>query len=449
MKTLFVFRRDLRLEDNTAFNEALRSGSSVTPVFFLDEQLMDRWQGATRRLAFMAQSLAQLARELDARGGALVVRKGDPGELLSRMLDQGDFSRVYVNRDYTPFARRRDGELEKVCMSKGVAFHAVDDYVLNAPGSVLKADGEPYTVFTPYFRRAQQFQIAEPQRLANGELCGRYEGRIEDHDLLASRLDTDVVSFEPGLVGAKRALERIANLGSYGEDRDVPAMALTSQMSAHLRFGTCSPRRMAAVVSETLGPDHPLLRQLYWRDFYMQIAWYFPHVFGHAFRQQYDAIPWQEDEGEFRKWCEGKTGFPIVDAGMRELAATGYMHNRVRMIVASFLTKNLHISWKKGESFFAEHLVDYDPSVNNGNWQWGASTGCDAQPYFRVFNPWRQQQKFDKDCVYIKRWVPELSDIPAPLIHKLEKEGDFYLPKMVDLRSSAEQIKLAFKEAAG
>lgn len=448
MATLFIFRRDLRLEDNTALNEALRSGKPVTAAFLLDEHLMDRWQGSSRRLAFMAKSLVQLSRALEALGGVLVVRKGKPGETLGKLIDDGKFSSVYVNRDYTPAARRRDRELEDVCIARQVSFHAVDDYVLNAPGVVLKDDGKPYTVFTPFFRRAHQLQIAEPQSLVQGEFGDPCAGRIEDHPELMIHLDTDVVSFEPGIKGAAAALEKVSRLGGYAEERDVPAMELTSQMSAHLRFGTCSPRQMAHAVSEKLSHDHPLIRQLYWRDFYTQIAWYFPHVFGHAFRQQYDAIPWQEDDEDFRKWCEGKTGFPIVDAGMRELVSTGYMHNRVRMVVASFLTKNLHISWKKGEAFFAEHLVDYDPSVNNGNWQWGASTGCDAQPYFRVFNPWRQQLKFDKDCVYIKRWIPELADIPAPLIHKLEKEGDFYLPKMVDLKSSAEQIKLAFKEAA-
>lgn len=447
MNVLFIFRRDLRLEDNTALNEALRSGHDVTAAFLVDPELMSRWQSAGKRLAFLAQSLRELAGALAALGGSLVFRTGEPAATLREMLDEGDFSGVYINRDYTPFARRRDSAMEQVCKENGIPFHAYDDHLLNPPGQVLKDDGSPYTVFTPYFRRAQGFQVAEPQDLVAGRFSKTETGELE-HTPLAVYLGTEVVSFEPGVSGANRALEKFSRLMGYETDRDVPAMEMTSRMSAHLRFGTCSPRQMAAIVSGELGADHPLIRQLHWRDFYTQIAWYFPHVFGHAFRLQYDAIHWQEDAKDFRKWCEGRTGFPIVDAGMRELAETGYMHNRVRMVVASFLTKNLHISWQQGESYFAEHLVDYEPSVNNGNWQWGASTGCDAQPYFRVFNPWRQQQKFDKDCVYIKRWIPELADYPPAAIHKLEKEGDFYLPRIVELKSSSEQIKAAFKEAA-
>ena len=202
---------------------------------------------------------------------------------------------------------------------------------------------------------------------------------------------------------------------------------------------------MHAAVLASLGVDHPLIRQLYWRDFYVQIASHYPHVFGHAFRRHYDAIQWRDSPRDFDKWCQGQTGFPIVDAGMRELLATGYMHNRVRMIVASFLTKNLHIDWRLGEAWFARQLIDYDPAINNGNWQWGASTGCDAQPYFRIFNPWRQQQKFDADGVYIKQWVPELAPYPVKVLHRAEQLEPFYLPQMVDLRESASEIKARFK----
>ncbi len=449
MNVLFIFRRDLRLEDNTALNEALRSGHQVTAAFLVDPELLGRWRQSEKRLAFMAQSLRELSEQIGAHGGNLVFRSGTPARALAGLLDESEYSAVYVNRDYTPFARRRDAELEKLCEDKGVRFHAFDDHLLNPPGLVLKDDGKPYTVFTPYFRRAQRFQLAQPQALVEGTFSAIEGEELVDIPGLSEHLQTDVVSFKPGTSGARQALERCSSLAGYDTERDVPAMEMTSQMSAHLRFGTCSARQMAATVATQLGPDHPLIRQLYWRDFYTQIAWYFPRVFGHAFRLQYDAIHWQEDAEDFRHWCEGKTGFPIVDAGMRELVATGYMHNRVRMIVASFLTKNLHISWQQGEAFFARHLVDYDPAVNNGNWQWGASTGCDAQPYFRVFNPWRQQKNFDNDCVYIKRWVPELSEYPPAAIHKLEKEGDFYLPQIADLRSSSEQIKAAFKEAAG
>lgn len=405
---------------------------------------------ATRRLDFLYGCLESLDGQLEQHDGGLRVEVGEPASVLGAMLDQMDIGAVYVNREYTPFGRRRDLALSKVCEQRGVKFIALDDAVLNAPGAVLKADGLPYTVFTPYFRRASQHPILPVAALAPGAFVAPSGPQLADQVLLKPTLKPmqNQRRLTPGVEGANVGLSRIVRLHDYDTLRDVPASAQTSQMSVHMRFGTCSPRQFAAAVSQGLAPDHPLNRQLYWRDFYTQICWYFPHVFGHAFRRQYDAIRWVSDPQAFAQWQAGETGFPIVDAGMRELAQTGLMHNRVRMIVASFLTKNLHIDWRQGEAHFANHLIDYDPAVNNGNWQWGASTGCDAQPYFRVFNPWRQQKRFDKDCLYIKQWVPELAPYPASAIHKLETQGDFYRPKIADLRSSSEHIKAEFKSVS-
>lgn len=448
-RSLFVFRRDLRLEDNTALNAALNTGTEVVPVFVIDQQLIKRWSGAEKRLAFLFQSLHRLETAIRKKGGQLLIAEGDPAELIPQLATANDVKDVYFNREYTPFGRRRDQHMTEACEQAKIRCHVFDDLLLNPPAAVLKNDGNPYVVYTPYFRKASQLQVAAPASLAAGKFAKPgSKSALEDLDSVGIWLNTSLGEFEPGENGARLGLDRLSSLADYGEQRDIPATGQTSRLSPHMRFGTCSPRQFHLAVYQAHGHDHPLIRQLYWRDFYHQIAWYYPHVFGHAFRAEYDTILWQEDEAAFEKWKRGETGFPIVDAGMRELLATGYMHNRVRMVVASFLTKNLHIDWRRGEAHFAEHLIDYEPAVNNGNWQWGASTGCDAQPYFRVFNPWRQQQRFDKDCAYIKTWVPELVDYPAQAIHKLEKTGDFYRPQIADLKKSAEAIKLAFKEAA-
>lgn len=442
--SLFLFRRDLRLADNTALNEALRAGRPVLAVFIVDPYLMKRWQHSARRMAFLFQSLQQLRIAVKERGGTLVLAAGQMETVLPALIDRFEIDRVFVNRGYSPYGLRQDRKLEKLAREMNVGFVAPDDSLLNPPPFVLKGDGTPYTIFTPYFRKAATFPVAPPMPPEKGEFL-----HAADLESWPSSLDDyllmQVPRFEPGEAGAWKALASISSLTKYDVQRDVPASEHTSHLSAHLRFGTCSARQVHAAVREGLDDQHPLIRQLYWRDFYHQIGWHFPHVFGHAFRRHYDAIPWRADADALCRWKEGKTGFPIVDAGMRELASTGYMHNRVRMVTASFLTKNLHLDWRLGEEHFAEQLIDYDPAVNNGNWQWSASTGCDAQPYFRIFNPWRQQLKFDKDCVYIKQWVPELEPFPAKAIHKLEKEGDFYIPKMVDLRKSGDMIKEQFK----
>lgn len=443
-RSLFLFRRDLRLSDNTALNEALRLGNPVLAVFVVDPSLMKRWQDSDRRLAFLFQTLKQLQVAVSELGGTLLVASGKPEKVLPALIDRFEVDKIFVNRGYSPFGRSQDQILENLTREMNIGFVALDDAHLNPPPSVLKGDGTPYTIFTPYFRKAATFAVMPPVTLEKGEILYAEESDSWPAEL-NKYLEIHVPRFEPGETGALKALASMSSLTKYDVQRDIPASEHTSYLSAHLRFGTCSARQVHAAVRESLDDEHPIIRQLYWRDFYHQIGWYFPHVFGHAFRRHYDAIPWRTDADALHRWKEGKTGFPIVDAGMRELASTGYMHNRVRMVTASFLTKNLHLDWRLGEAHFAEQLIDYDPAVNNGNWQWSASTGCDAQPYFRIFNPWRQQQRFDKDCVYIKQWVPELEPFPAKVIHKLEKEGEFYLPKMVDLRRSGDLIKEQFK----
>jgi deoxyribodipyrimidine photo-lyase len=444
-RALVIFRRDLRISDNTALLEAAREAEEVIPAFILDPLLLDRWQEATWRMAFLFQSLDALQRSITERSGTLIIQRGDYTQTVERLIERERIDGVYVNREYTPFGVRRDDAVSDACKRHGIPFRQFADALLNEPDAVTKGNGTPYSVFTPYYNLAKTHFVPSPDI----DTPIRFGSTSTESERLPEELlGMTIPDLIAGTAGAGNVLDRISELYDYGDARDIPATERTSRLSAHLRFGTCSIREAWHAIANTLGEDSPLLRQLYWRDFYTQIAFNFPHVYRHAFRRQYDNVPWEDDKDRLALWQQGRTGFPIVDAGMRELATTGYMHNRVRMIVASFLTKNLHIDWREGEKHFARYLIDYDPAVNNGNWQWGASTGCDAQPYFRIFNPWRQQEKFDKDCTYIKKWVPELAPFPAKAIHKLEKEGDFYLPQITDLRSSAEESKLRFKLAS-
>ncbi len=339
--------------------------------------------------------------------------------MVTELVALNTFDAVFINKDYTPFSRRRDDAIRKTLQKRGVVFNEYDDALLCPPGSVLKKEGGPYTVFTPFYKKALQLGVPLPQ----STVCGHFmTADIKSSFLLKPGQLKEYSSKNSVINGGRGAGESIlkvlAPYKDYASARDIPALDATTKLSAHHKFGTVSVRESFWAVHKALGGDHPLLRQLYWRDFFSHIAYYFPHVFGHSFYDEYDHIPWTNDERSFKAWCEGRTGFPIVDAGMRELNATGFMHNRVRMITASFLVKDLHIDWRLGEKYFAQHLVDHDPAVNNGNWQWVASTGCDHQPYFRIFNPTLQQKRFDPDGEYIRRWVPEIktSQYPPPLI---------------------------------
>jgi len=442
-RSLFIFRRDLRLRDNTGLLAAMNNSASVIPLFIIDPTLLNRYDAVYRK-TFLAQSLYDLDQEVRKHGGSLAVQEGNPPQLLAQLFQQADIDAVFVNRDYTPVSRARDRKLKAVCESAGVVFEQYGDQLLNEPEQVTKSDGSPYLVFTPYYRKAREYLIHPPDQCERWHFETTVDSDLRDSSL-ASYLERSL-SFQAGRTGAVKALSGLADLAHYDETRDLPGTDGTSRLSGHLRFGTCSIREVFHTLQQSLPEPETLQRQLYWRDFYHHIGHHFPHVYRRAFRPKYDDLQWDENPEALESWCQGKTGFPIVDAGMRELAATGFMHNRVRMITASFLTKNLHIDWRQGESHFARLLIDFDPALNNGNWQWSASTGCDAQPYFRVFNPWRQQRRFDKDCSYIKQWIPELADRSAKEIHALEKTGNFYLPQITDLRRSAEESKHRFKK---
>jgi deoxyribodipyrimidine photo-lyase len=418
-KTLFIFRRDLRLEDNSGLIYALSHSDEVIPCFIFNPlQLENNPYRSDHCIQFMLESLQDLNEQLKGKGSQLYLFYGQPHEMIEKCIKTLGVDCVVFNRDYTPFSKKRDDHLKP--FTKKITVVICEDCLLHAPETTLKENGQPYSIFSPYYKNASSIKVRHPEANIHTNYF---------HDDIAFAQSTSIykkILPHPSKQlkikgGRKKALEILKTLGDfryYDENRDFPELDATTHLSAHLKFTTVSPREVYYAVIDKFNKHHGLIRALYWRDFFHSIALFSPHVFQGAFHKKFNSLSWSQDTTHFLKWCEGKTGFPIIDAGMRELNQTGFMHNRVRMIVASFLTKDLHISWQWGEKYFAQKLIDYDPSVNNGNWQWAASTGCDAQPYFRIFNPWNQQKKFDLHCTYIKKWIPELVDVQPQTIHQ-------------------------------
>lgn len=446
--SLHIFRRDLRLFDNTALNAALQSSKNVIPCFIFDKrQIENNIYKSQNSIQFMVESLRELENTIKSKNGKLFFFYGIAEEIVEKLLKQLPIRAVFLNRDYTPFSCIRDKKIENICNQFSVDFHAYADALLHEPEEILKKNQEPYTIFSHYFRAASSFIVSKPQ---NQNHDNYYKEDISFAD--KNILNTIVKNVNPSLLvkgGRNEALtllKKLKNLQNYEEIRNFPALFGTTKLSAHNKFGTLSIRELYAEIIKLFGVNHTLIKELYWRDFFTHIAFHYPHVFGKAFHSKYDNINWSQNEKYFNAWCHGHTGFPIIDAGMRELNKTGYMHNRVRMLVASFLTKDLHIDWRWGEKYFAKKLVDYDPAVNNGNWQWAASTGCDAQPYFRIFNPWLQQKKFDSNAEYIKQWVPELNNVSPAIIHSLNtSQLKDYVTPIVDHSIESAKAKIMYK----
>lgn len=448
-KSLFIFRRDLRCDDNTALIRALSDSRSVIACFIFDPRQIDPHPYQSQRaLSFMLESLADLQEEIARRGGRLYFFKGEARAVADDLIAEEHIQAVYVNEDYTPFSTSRDLAIKRVCQQRHVDFHSFPDALLNPPRSIVKNSGGVYTIFTPYFQKAVQFDV--------GAVVKNKHINLSSKTLSVKTIPLPLPKKDEGRTikgGRKNALFILKNLRSfkdYLDVRDVPAQDATSHLSAHHKFGTCSIRETYEAAKTALGKNHAFIRQLYWRDFFTYVAYHYPHVFGSSFYPEYDSLKWSDNRKDFERWCNGLTGFPIVDAGMRELNETGFMHNRLRMITAFFLVKDLHIPWQWGERYFAQKLVDYDPCVNNGSWQWAASTGCDHQPYFRIFNPWLQQVKFDPDCLYIKNWVSELKTVEDSDIHRWnERHSNLsieYPAPMVDHAVESQKSKTMFKE---
>jgi deoxyribodipyrimidine photo-lyase len=452
MHSLFIFRRDLRIEDNTALNQALKHSEKVTCVFiFLPEQKNHSYFSEAG-FQFMSHSLAELEEAFKSHKARLNFCVGSVTDVLNQTLKDLDFKALYLNKDYTPFAQQRDQKIEQWCTENKINFNALDDATLNAPEETTKEDGTPYKVFTPYYRNALQIKVKEP-------FTEKLE-KLSDQALKNSKPLEDIVySIQPGKNdklhlkgGRKEALNIYQHLNkNYDDQRDYPIADGTTHLSAHHKFGTVSMRGSYYQLGQFYGFAHTVISELYWHDFFTHVGYFYPHVFKKSFTPKFENLTWENDAEKFKAWCEGRTGFPIVDAGMRELNTTGYMHNRVRMITASFLIKNLAIDWHWGEKYFAQKLTDYDPAINNGNWQWAASTGVDAQPFFRIFNPWRQQERFDNEAEYIKKWIPELSEISAKEINKWEEAGPNLLTQypqaIVEHKTTSEKTKLKYKTA--
>jgi deoxyribodipyrimidine photo-lyase len=393
--SVFWFRRDLRLDDNVGLYHALKSGHPVLPLFIFDEEILGQLPRDDARVTFIYERLSELNDSLQLHGAGLLVCQGKPVEVWKKLVQEFDMASVFTNRDYEPYAIERDRQVGSILNEKNIRFETFKDQVIFEMGEVAKDDGKPYTVFTPYKNKWLSRVTTESLRSVRSEDGLQYliKRSWEFPSLKSIGFTKSSIAVKPFNLDA---------LDHYEEKRNFPSVDGGSYLSPHLRFGTVSVRRMAMLASQK---NSTFLNELIWREFFMQILWHFPHVIHQSFRPQYDRIQWLNNEGHFKKWCEGRTGYPMVDAGMRELNQTGYMHNRVRMVVASFLTKHLLIDWRWGEAYFAEKLLDYELSSNNGNWQWAAGTGCDAAPYFRVFNPTEQLKKFDPKMVYAKKWL--------------------------------------------
>jgi deoxyribodipyrimidine photo-lyase len=414
--SVFWFRRDLRLFDNAGLYHALKSGSPVLPLFIFDTHILDELKPNDARVQFIWQELRQMKKQLEQIGSSLLIKKGTPLEVYQNLIDEYAITTVYTNRDYEPYAQARDKEVFDFLHSHDVSFKGYKDQVIFDKKEVVKEDGKPYTVYTPYSRVYK--------KKLNDFYLKSYPTEKYHSNFLQTQPFADVSLEDIGFkqVNISYPTKDINGdlIENYKDTRDIPSIKGTSRMSLHLRFGTVSIRQLAQKSAPGKYFD-----ELIWRDFYQMILYHFPQTVTEAFKPQYDNIKWRNDENDFEKWCEGKTGYPMVDAGMRELNATGYMHNRVRMVVASFLTKHLLIDWRWGEAYFAEKLLDYDQASNVGGWQWAAGSGVDAAPYFRVFNPTLQLQKFDKELKYVKQWVPEYgtSQYPNPIVdHKEARE---------------------------
>jgi deoxyribodipyrimidine photo-lyase len=423
---LWWVRRDLRLSDNQALAAALAAAEQVVPVFVLDPALLASSYTGDKRLAFLFAGLRSLDDGLRQRGSQLIVRHGEPGAQLARLFSETNAGAIFAERDGTPYARRRD---ERV--NAQLPLHVTGGLTVHHPSAVVKDDGSPYTVFTPFSKRWLALPLPAPADLLPAPRRVTTPAGLDSLPIPAEPILPAGVPFPAGKAEAQRRLAAFTGGGDaaitrYRDDRNRPDLEGTSRLSPYLRFGMISARqavaasrtaRLAAAGADAGAGADTWLSELIWREFYTAILYHFPHVRRGSLQRHYDRVPWANDESDFAAWCAGRTGYPIVDAAMRQLVQTGWMHNRARMIVASFLVKDLLIDWRWGERFFMQHLLDGDPANNNGGWQWTAGVGADAAPYFRIFNPVVQGQKFDPNGDYVRRWLPELSRVPAKFIH--------------------------------
>jgi len=426
---IFWFRRDLRLDDNAGLFHALNSTEEVLPVFIFDESILAELPKEDARVTFIHELLSKIQEQLALQGKSLAVFHGKPVAIFKQLISEHSISTVYTNHDYEPYARKRDKEINQLLKEHGIDFKTSKDQVIFEKSEVVKDDGLPYVVYTPYSKKwKEKFKTISLPNYPSENLLDKIA--LHSYPFLSLTdigFETSSIKITPFDVSDKL-------VDQYESTRNFPAMSGTSMIGAYLRFGAVSIRKMVA--KAIASKNETFWNELIWREFFMQILWHFPHTIHKSFKEKYDAIQWNNNEADFKNWYEGKTGYPMVDAGMRELNATGHMHNRVRMVVASFLCKHLLIDWRWGETYFAQKLFDYEQASNVGNWQWAAGSGVDAAPYFRIFNPAEQIKKFDKDLKYIKKWVPEV-------------ETSAYSLPIVDHKEARERCLRVYKEAVG
>lgn len=417
---IFWFRRDLRLDDNVGFYEALRGEHSVLPIFIFDSEILEKLPKNDARVNFIHETLQNMRQTLqDQHGSSIALYHGKPKDIFENLLQDYKINTVFTNHDYEPYAKTRDEEIKALLNKNEVGFKTFKDHVIFEKDEVVKNDGKPYMVYTPYMRKwKEKFKTIDLEIFYTNSFLNN----LVEHSRLPNLSLSDI--------GFRTSNQEIPPfdvtptlIQQYEDTRNFPAKDATSKLGPHLRFGTASIRK---TIKKAIAEDNEIFwQELIWREFFIQILWHFPHTPDNAFKPKYDRIEWRNNEDEFKKWCEGQTGYPLVDAGMRQLNETGFMHNRVRMLVGSFLCKHLLIDWRWGEAFFAEKLHDYEMASNVGNWQWVAGSGVDASPYFRIFNPTTQIQKFDKNLEYIKKWVPDFQELsyPQPIVeHKMARE---------------------------
>jgi deoxyribodipyrimidine photo-lyase len=426
---IFWFRRDLRLDDNVGFYKALHGKFPVLPLFIFDSEILNELPKDDARVTFIFETLQKMRNELQEHGSSIAIYHSKPQEVLKKVISEFEVQNVITNHDYEPYAKKRDEAIEKLLAEKEIGFYTFKDQVIFEKSEIVKDDGDPYIVYTPYMKKwKEKFRKDYTEKIyyTNDFLKNLYQNsRLPN-------LSLSDIGFEKSKFEIPEYDVTPTTIQEYEKRRNFPAEDATSHLGPQLRFGTVSIRKM--IKKATSEKNEVFWQELIWREFFMQILWHFPETVENAFKKKYDRIEWRNNEEEFQKWKEGKTGYPLVDAGMRQLNETGYMHNRVRMVVASFLCKHLLIDWRWGEAYFAEKLLDYELSSNVGNWQWAAGSGVDAAPYFRIFNPTTQIEKFDKDYKYIKKWVAEF-------------ETEKYPEKIVDHKEARERCLQVYKKA--
>lgn len=451
--SLFIFRRDLRIQDNKGLIEACRNSKIVYPIFiFTPEQVGNNNKfRSDNAIQFMIESLSELEKEIKETGGQLNFFYDTNEDVIKKLIGKLKIEAVYFNSDISPYAKKRDTAIEKLCKEKGLECIGAQDYYLHDFSTIKTGSGTTYTKFTPFYNKASKLSVDKPFYLKSYCFSSKSLSNLSLNELYSRFTTPNIHKLVVG--GRSNAMKIVSSIGKFSNYEKVrnDLTDETTLLSAYIKFGCVSIREIYHKMRDKLGKNDGLIRQLYWRDFYANILYEFPEVLGSAMKPKYNAIKWEKNAKLLRAWKEGKTGYPIVDAGMRELNSTGYMHNRARLITASFLIKTLLIDWQEGEKYFAQQLSDYDPASNNGNWQWVASTGADSQPYFRIFNPWSQSEKYDKNAIYIKKWVPELVDVPAKDIHKWNKsyekyENVNYVKPIVNYEDQRKKVMAMYKK---